>query len=107
MMATDLADYLVLRGVTFRESHAAVGSLVRQAEEARIELHELPLGVFKAAHTVFGDDVLDALSAQASVDRRSVPGGTAVSSVREQLEAGRKALQSADLIRGNELRLVG
>ena len=92
MMATDLADYLVLRGVTFRESHGAVGSLVRQAEEARIELHELPLSAFKAAHAMFGDDVLDALSAQASVDRRSVPGGTAVSAVREQLEAGRAAL---------------
>ncbi len=92
MMATDLADYLVLRGVTFRESHGAVGSLVRQAEEARIELHELPLSAFKAAHAMFGDDVLDALSAQASVDRRSVPGGTAVSAVREQLKAGRAAL---------------
>ncbi len=92
MMATDLADYLVLRGVTFRESHTAVGSLVRQAEDARVELHELPLSVFKAAHASFGDDVLDALSAQASVDRRSVPGGTAVSAVRDQLAAGRAAL---------------
>jgi argininosuccinate lyase len=87
MMATDLADYLVLRGVTFRESHGAVGALVRQAEEARIELHELPLSAFKAAHASFGDDALDALSAQASVDRRSVPGGTAISAVREQLNA--------------------
>ncbi len=92
MMATDLADYLVLRGVTFRESHSAVGSLVRQAEEAGIELHELPLSAFKAAHSMFGDDALDALSAQASVDRRSVPGGTAVSAVRAQLEAARTAL---------------
>ncbi|MES3035009.1 MAG: argininosuccinate lyase [Gemmatimonadota bacterium] len=92
MMATDLADYLVLRGVTFRESHGAVGSLVRQAEEAKVELHELPLSAFMAAHATFGPDVLDALSAQASVDRRSVPGGTAVSAVREQLIAGRAAL---------------
>ena len=72
-------------GVTFRESHAAVGSLVRQAEEARVELHELRIAAFFAAHAAFGADVLDALSAQASVDRRSVPGGTAVSAVREQL----------------------
>ena len=92
MMATDLADYLVLRGVTFRESHGAVGSLVRQAEDAKLELHELPLSAFKAAHAMFGDDSLDALSAQASVDRRSVPGGTAVSAVREQLAAGHAAL---------------
>jgi argininosuccinate lyase len=92
MMATDLADYLVLRGVTFRESHAAVGSLVRQAEEARVELHELPLAAFFAAHATFGPDVLEALSAQASVDRRSVPGGTAVSAVREQIAAANVAL---------------
>ena len=107
MMATDLADYLVLRGVTFRESHAAVGSLVRQAEEARIELHELPLAAFKSAHAAFGDDVLDAMSAQASIDRRSVPGGTAVSAVREQLDAGRETLRPADVTRGNDLRLAG
>jgi argininosuccinate lyase len=107
MMATDLADYLVLRGVTFRESHAAVGALVRQAEEARVELHELPLPAFKAAHAFFGDDVLDALSAQASVDRRSVPGGTAVSAVRDQLDAGRDALRPTDPTHGNEMRLDG
>ncbi len=107
MMATDLADYLVRRGVTFRESHGAVGSLVRQAEEARVELHELPLSSFKAAHAQFGDDVLDALSAQASVDCRSVPGGTAVSAVREQLLAAHEALKPADIPRGNELRLDG
>jgi argininosuccinate lyase len=92
MMATDLADYLVLRGVTFRESHGAVGALVRQAEEAGIELHELPLSAFTAAHAQFGDDALEALSAQASVDRRSVPGGTAVSAVRAQLDAARATL---------------
>ena len=94
MMATDLADYLVLRGVTFRESHSAVGSLVRQAEEQRVELHELPLSAFKAAHAKFGDDTLDALSAQASVDRRSVPGGTAVSAVRVQIDAAETSLKS-------------
>jgi argininosuccinate lyase len=92
MMATDLADYLVLRGVSFRESHGAVGALVRQAEVARVELHELPLSAFKAAHASFGDDVMDALSAQASVDRRSVPGGTAVTAVRSQLDAAKLTL---------------
>jgi len=107
MMATDLADYLVRRGVTFRESHRAVGSLVRQAEEARVELHELPLSAFTAAHEQFGDDVIDALSAQASVDCRSVPGGTAVSAVREQLMAGHEELMPSDSTRGNALRLEG
>jgi argininosuccinate lyase len=107
MMATDLADYLVRKGVTFRESHGAVGALVRQAEEARVELHELPLSAFFAAHQAFGPDVLDALSAQASVDRRAVPGGTAVSAVKEQIELAHAALRPLDVTRGNALRLVG
>lgn len=94
MMATDLADYLVRRNVTFRESHGAVGSLVRQAEEAGIELHELPLSAFTAAHPAFGPDVLDALSAEASIAHRSIPGGTAISAVRSQLAAARAALAS-------------
>src|SRR6185436_13025407 len=42
MMATDLADYLVRRGATFREAHAAVGGLIRRIEEERCDLHELP-----------------------------------------------------------------
>jgi argininosuccinate lyase len=100
MMATDLADYLVVKGVTFRESHGAVGSLVRQAEEQGIELHELPLSAFRAAHASFGTDVLEALSAQASVDRRAVPGGTAVSAVREQLNAAHDSLRPRDVVRG-------
>jgi argininosuccinate lyase len=107
MMATDLADYLVLKGVTFRESHAAVGALVRQAEEQRIELHELPLSAFAAAHSAFGSDVLNALSAQASVDRRSVPGGTAPSAVREQLENARELLFPTRSTPNTLLRVVG
>ena len=46
MMATDLADYLVRKGATFREAHGAVGRLVRQCEEERLELHTLPLAAF-------------------------------------------------------------
>src|SRR5438067_1069702 len=75
MMATDLADYLVRKGATFRESHGAVGSLVRQAEEQGVELYELPFDTFKAAHALFGDDVLDALSPESSVAHREAVGG--------------------------------
>ena len=61
MMATDLADYLVGKGVTFREAHGSVGQLVRQAEQSGVELDALPLSVFAAAHQAFGSDVRDAL----------------------------------------------
>ena len=92
MMATDLADYLVRKGATFRDSHGAVGTLVRQAEEQGIELHALPQSAFTAAHPLFGDDVFDALSAHSSVAHREAVGGTGPAAVRAQLDAARLAL---------------
>jgi argininosuccinate lyase len=106
MMATDLADYLVGKGITFREAHATVGAMVRKAEELGVELHALPLGTFEAAHTAFGSDVHDALGARASVDRREVEGGTGPRAVRTQLEAAVSTLaQGGEVPRGNELDL--
>ena len=106
MMATDLADYLVGKGVTFREAHAAVGSIVRKAEESGVELSALPVSAFVAAHAAFGTDVLDALSARASVARREVDGGTGPRAVRAQLEAAVASLvQGGEATRGNELTL--
>jgi argininosuccinate lyase len=92
MMATDLADYLVRKGATFREAHGAVGGLVRQCEEASLELHALPLSAFTAAHPLFRQDVFDALSAHQSVEHREVEGGTGPSAVRVQLDAAQTAL---------------
>jgi argininosuccinate lyase len=106
MMATDLADYLVGKGITFRVAHGAVGSLVRKAEEAGVELNELPIAAFETAHPAFGPDVIGALSARASVDRREVEGGTGPRAVRAQLEAAVSSLtQGGDVPRGNELNL--
>ena len=62
MMATDLADYLVRKGATFREAHGAVGRLIRQCEAEKAELHTLPLSAFLATHALFAQDVFDALS---------------------------------------------
>lgn len=92
MMATDLADYLVRKGASFREAHRAVGALIRQAEESGNELHELPLKTFKAAHSSFGADVFEALSAVTSVERREAEGGTGPGAVRTQIESARKTL---------------
>jgi argininosuccinate lyase len=92
MMATDLADYLVAKGTSFREAHAAVGALVRQCEVSGVELHALPLKRFKAAHASFAHDVFDALSAVASVERRETEGGTGPEAVRAQIESARRTL---------------
>src|SRR5581483_5771254 len=94
MMATDLADYLVRRGSTFREAHGAVGRLIRQCEAEKLELHTLPLATFAAAHPLFGQDVFDAMSAHASVEQREIDGGTGPSAVRAQLEAAQRAVSA-------------
>lgn len=106
MMATDLADYLVGKGVTFREAHSTVGLLIRQAEETGVDLNALPLTTFATAHSAFGADIQNALSARASVERREVEGGTGPRAVRAQLEAAVTSLtQGGELPRGNELSL--
>jgi argininosuccinate lyase len=92
MMATDLADYLVRKGVSFREAHGVVGRLVRQAETQRTDLRELPQSAFVAAHQLFGMDVTDVFSAKRSVEHREVDGGTGPAAVRTQLEAAQNAL---------------
>jgi argininosuccinate lyase len=95
MMATDLADYLVSKGVSFREAHGVVGSLVRTGETTGVELHDLPFATFAAAHPSFEQDVFDWLSPDASVARRNVTGGTGPDAVDEQIAAARSALGAA------------
>jgi argininosuccinate lyase len=106
MMATDLADYLVEKGASFREAHAAVGKLIREAEQKRCELTLLPFESFASAHPRFEQDVFDALSAVRSVERREAEGGTGPGAVRAQMEAAKFSLAERDTPRGNELKLV-
>src|SRR6266545_5474195 len=103
MMATDLADYLVAKGATFRDAHSAVGSLIRQADVEACELNALTIDSFVAAHPLFGDDVYQSLDPVSSVARRDIPGGTGPDAVRAQLEAARVAIRPVrDTPRGNE-----
>lgn len=95
MMATDLADYLVQHGATFREAHRAVGQLVRDAEASGQDLNKLPQSAFNSAHTAFGPDVRDALSAEASVQRRDIDGGTGPNAVRTQIAQAHASLAIA------------
>ncbi len=92
MMATDLADYLVRKRVTFRDAHGAVGRLVREAEERGIEMSALPFESFAAAHAAFERDVLDELRPETSLGHRELPGGTGIEAVRSQVEMARNAL---------------
>jgi argininosuccinate lyase len=104
LMATDVADYLVSRGVTFREAHRVVGTLVRDADARGVELDDLTLSDFTTAHPAFSRDVYETLSPERSVERRNVEGGTGATAVRTQLEAARAALAPPrETPRGNEL----
>ena len=94
LLATDLADYLVRRGVPFRETHEVVGRLVRRAEEQGVPLGALELDALQAEHPAFEADVVDAFDWTASVDARATPGGTAASSVAEQIETARARLSA-------------
>jgi argininosuccinate lyase len=92
MMATDLADYLVRRGVSFRTAHQIVGRLVRTSEERGVELADLSLEDFRAVHPAFEDDVREALLPRASIARREVDGGTGPEAVSRQLELAKARL---------------
>jgi len=92
ILATDLADYLVARGIPFRSAHEAVGKAVRLAEEKGESLATLPLKDYQTIHPAFAEDLYTALSLEASVNRRSVYGGTALEAVEEQIEVAKKAI---------------
>ena len=103
MMATDLADYLVRKGATFREAHGAVGRLVRESEDRGCEMQDIPFASFAAAHPRFGEDVYAALSPARSVQHREVEGGTGPAAVRTQLEQARTALLPPPTPRSNSV----
>ncbi len=93
LLATDLADYLVRRGVPFRESHHIVGRVVRRAAESACGLRNLPLSVYREVSAHFAEDVSTVLDFRAVVERRAVIGGTATSSVTAQITQARELLQ--------------
>ena len=91
--ATDLADWLVREAdVPFREAHHITGRAVKAAEERGCDLAELPLAMLKDIDERLDQQVLDALSVDASVRSRTSYGGTAPARVREQILAAREAL---------------
>lgn len=85
MLATDLADYLVAKGVTFRQAHQLVGQAVRVAAEQGYELDMLSLAAFQQISSHFDRDVYKVFDPRQSIARRSAIGGTAPQAVREQL----------------------
>ena len=93
--ATDLADYLVKKGLPFREAHEIVGRVVRHAIEAGKELEAVTLDELRRFSPLIGQDVHAALSVEASLAARNVAGGTGPEAVRRALADARKLVGDA------------
>jgi len=93
--ATDVADYLVTKGVPFREAHEITGATVRYCEQAKKELHELTPAEWLQLDAHFDADMNQVVSVDSSIAARASEGGTAPVRVREQLEAAKRLLITA------------
>lgn len=96
ILATDLAEYLVAKGVAFREAHRIVSLAVREAEEQALALSELPLEVYRDLSSEFRADLFEVFDVEASLARRSCVGGTAPRALGKQLELLRAALEEGE-----------
>jgi argininosuccinate lyase len=90
--ATDLADYLVKKGLPFRDAHETVAHAVKAAVSHSVDLSELPLSVLQSFHPSIEKDVFDALSLRGSLNARNTLGGTAPAQVQAQIARHRARL---------------
>lgn len=92
LLATDLADYLVLKKVPFRDAHHVVGAVVALAEKKKKPLNKLTLKELQSVDKNFEKDALDLFNPQLSLDRRNILGGPGTKEVRRQLDRWKKLL---------------
>ena len=86
MMATDLADYLVEKGVPFRKAHELTGKVVRTAGEKKVGMKEMSLEVYQAISPIFEADVYQVFDPMKSIEKRNAIGGTSLQSVKNQIK---------------------
>ena len=91
--ATDMADYLVTKGIGFRDAHHCVGEIVRYAMDQKKDLRALSLRDLKKFSQAFGEDVFEILTLEQMVNRRVSPGGTARDNVVKAINEARDALK--------------
>ena len=94
LLATDLADYLVRRGLPFRQAHEWVGQAVQTAESRQIPLTALTLADLQAITPHFAEDVLAVFDFGTSLEQRQNVGGTARQALQQQLQAARASLSA-------------
>jgi argininosuccinate lyase len=93
--ATDLADYLVRKGMAFRDAHEVVGLAVRLGLESQRDLSELPLSELQRFSNLINEDVFEYLTLEGSVAARKHIGGTAPETVRLAIKTARQTLTLA------------
>ncbi|HFC8536101.1 TPA: argininosuccinate lyase [Neisseria bacilliformis] len=96
--ATDLADYLVKKGMPFRDSHEVVARAVRHADEAGVDLSQLPLAVLQGFSGLISEDVYQVLTPEGSLNARNHLGGTAPEQVHFQTARWRRLLADAQAV---------
>lgn len=90
--ATDLADYLVKKGLPFRDAHEVVGSAVALGVAKGVDLSELSLEELQGFSPLIADDVFECLTLEGSLNARNHIGGTAPEQVLQAIENGRKRI---------------
>ncbi len=93
MLATELADYLVAKGVPFREAHHLVGQVVRKALSRSVGLRDLLLSDYQEVSNLFRQDLMNWLDFEQAVERRDSVGGTSRASVETQLAVAEHLLE--------------
>jgi argininosuccinate lyase len=96
MMATDLADYLVDKGIPFRETHAIAGKAVRAAAGQNIGLDQMPLEAYQALCPAFEADVCQVFDPMKSIEKRNAIGGTSLQAVKKQIAGVKQLLTPAN-----------
>jgi argininosuccinate lyase len=91
--ATDLADYLVRKGIPFRQAHEVVGKAVLRATELGCGLQDMPLAEYRKLSPQINKDVYPAISVETSVGRRRSYGGTAPGNLGKRLEFLKKKVK--------------
>ena len=94
MLSTDLADYLVRKGVPFRETHHISGQVVALAEREKTPMDKLSTKQLQAVDSRFEDDITEVFDYERSVEMRSAKGGTSMASVKEQIRVIQDLLKS-------------
>jgi argininosuccinate lyase len=94
LMATDLADYLVTKGMTFRKAHEIVGKIILFAIDQKKSLKELTLENYREFSRQITKDVYDWLEPESAISRRNLIGGTGSEMVKKSIEKAKEEIDS-------------